>query len=206
MQILPHFLQNCGHWLRALLRRAVDQTAEDRRHERRRVQITAQPAAVLPGQGQKRAHLRGHRTVDRQRRGCPPLRLRQKRLIVRIRRCAVKMEPEDVPLSRVRRSIIVLRRTAVDPEKAPGGKPVGFAAIFQYSGPGKRQLDKIRIQLLSDGIVICTRNEMPGLLQIQQLVAGKRARRDDLPFGLRRHIEIVVQHFHSAVLRKTARY
>ena len=87
-------------------------------------------------------------------------------------------------------------------KKASGRKPIGFAAIFQYSGPRKRQLDKVGIQILSDSIVICTRNKMPRLLQIQQIVAGKCARRDNFPLRLRRHIEIVVQNFHAARLQR----
>ena len=86
----------------------------------------------------------------------------------------MEMEPQNIPVSSGRIGKIVLWIAAVDPEKASGGKPVGLAAIFQYSGPGKCQLDKVRIQILSDRIVICTRNEMSGFLQIQQIVLGKR--------------------------------
>ena len=75
VQILPHLLQDRRNRLQALPRCTVDQAAEDRRHERRRIQITAKPAAILPSQRQKRAHLRRHRTIDRQRSRSPALRL-----------------------------------------------------------------------------------------------------------------------------------
>ena len=71
------------------------------------------------------------------------MRLLKKRLIICVRRHAIEMEPQNVPVPSGRIGKIMLRIAAVDPEKASGGKSVGFAAIFQYSLTGQRQLDKV---------------------------------------------------------------
>ena len=84
----------------------------------------------------------------------------------------------------------------------PGSKGVDLAAVFQQSLPGQSELDQVGIQSAALRKVPPPGVKQSRLLQIQQMLLGKAARRYEFPAGIGGHIQLILQCLHGALRKK----